>query len=426
MKRFFNNLSLSNPKAWDASLWNLYGSQSVSGENVTEENALTYSAVWNAITLIAGTVGSLPLHLYQKQGKNKRFADDDPLYGVLHDRPNPFMTAVAFRECITAHILSWGNAYAEKVTNSIGEVRQLWPIPPKRVIRIEMREGNLWYQIRVDNDSAWLPREKILHVPGLGFDGFMGYSPIAMARKSIGLAMAEETFGARYFGAGTNPGLVVSHPQSLSAQTSANMRESLNTVYSGLSNSHRLMLLEEGMKVEKIGFPPKDSQFLEGRQFQITEIARWFNLPPHKLKDLTKSSFNNIEQEQISFVTDSILPWLIRFEQAYNMQLLTEGQKKREKLYFKHVVEGLLRADAKSRAEFYQIMVRNGIFTRNECRELEDKNPHENPLADELTIETNIGIMGQEPEPEPEVEPEPLPAPQDKKLKLLKESNRKE
>jgi HK97 family phage portal protein len=213
-----------------------------------------------------------------------------------------------------------------------------------------------------------------------------------MARKSIGLGMAMETFGSRYFGEGTHPGLVVTHPgwNSLSVESRKNMRDALNETYQGLGKTHRLMFLDEAMKVEKIGIPPEDSQFLESRQFQIPEIARWFNLPPHKLKDLTKSSFNNIEQEQISFVTDSILPWLIRLEQNYSMQLLTDAQRKRGNLYFKHIVEGLLRADAKSRAEFYKTMIQATIMTPNEAREKEDMNPSDDPLADELWAMTNM------------------------------------
>ena len=374
-KRFFN-LGLDDPKAWNPSLWNTGGAQSLSGEVVTEETALTYSAVWNAITLISGTVGALPLHLMQKQGEKKRLADSNPLYPVLHDSPNPYMSAMNFREAITAHVLSWGNGFAEKVINGTGEIRQLWPIPPNRVIKLEIIDDNLWYLINIGSEQKWFPREKIFHVAGLGFDGFVGYSPVRMAMKSIGLGMAMESFGSRYFGNGTHPGVIVSHPGKLSTTAHDNLKQSLTESYSGLGNSHRLLLLEEAMKIEKVGIPPEESQFLESRQFQIPEIARWFNLPPHKLKDLTKSSFNNIESEQISFVTDSILPWLIRFEQNYNMQLLTDRQK-REKLYYKHVVEGLLRGDAKSRAEYYAKMFGIGAMSINEIRGKEDFDPVE-------------------------------------------------
>jgi len=275
-----------------------------------------------------------------------------------------------------AHVLTWGNGYAEIVRDGFGKVVELWPITPNRV-RAEWREGGIFYVVSVDGRQISLPKYKVLHIAGLGFDGFQGYSPISMARKTIGLGMALESFGSTYFGQGTHVGRVLSHPGQLSAQAQANLRESLSDTYQGLAKSHKVMILEEGMKLEKIGIPPEDSQFLESRQFQIPEIARLFNLPPHKLKDLSRSSFNNIESEQISFVTDSILPWLIRLEQSMNMQLLTKTEKEVQRLYFKHVVEGLLRGDAKSRAEFYKAMISIGAMSINEVRGKEDFDPIE-------------------------------------------------
>ena len=378
IKSYFRNLSLTDEKAWNPSLWNMYGAQSLTGENVTPDTALTYSAYFNAISLISGTIGAMPLHLMQGKGKTKRIADDRVMYRVLHDSPNPYMTAMAFRECIQAHVLGWGNGYAEKVRNGYGELIALWPITPNRV-RPEMIDGELVYRIQMpDGSPIVLPRDKVLHIAGLGFDGFLGYSIAAMARKSIGLGMAMETFGSRFFGEGTHPGVIVEHPQKLSPEAHSNLKASLSDTYSGLGNSHRLMLLEEGMKFQKIVIDPKDSQFLESRQFNIPEIARWFNLPPHKLKDLTRSSFSNIESEQISFVTDSILPWLVRLEQNYNMQLLTPSDRDnsgRGRLYFKHNVEGLLRADAAARGTYYREMFNIGAMSINEIREKEDLDP---------------------------------------------------
>lgn len=379
VKEFFiRNLSLSDPKAWNPSLWNLYGAQSVSGETVTPDTALTYSAYFNAITLISGTIGALPLHLMQRKDKSKRLADDRIMYRVMHDYANPYMTAMAFRECLMAHILGWGNGYAEKIRNGYGELIALWPITPNRVTPM-MMDGELVYRIQMPaGQPVVLPRERVLHVAGLGFDGFLGYSIAAMARKSIGLGMAMETFGSRFFGEGTHPGVIVEHPTKLSPEAHSNLKKSLSDTYSGLGNSHRLMLLEEGMKFQKIVIDPKDSQFLESRQFNIPEIARWFNLPPHKLKDLTKSSFSNIESEQISFVTDSILPWLVRLEQNFNMQLLTDSDREysgRGRLYFKHNVEGLLRADAAARGTYYREMFNIGAMSINEIREKEDMDP---------------------------------------------------
>lgn len=388
-KFIVKSLSVTDEKAWNPSLWNLAGAQSLSGENVTESTALTYSAVWCAVSLISGTVSCLPLHLLRKDQRKTIKADEKTLFRVLHSQANPYMTAQVYREVTTAHILTWGNAYSEIVRDAYGQAVALWPIPPNRV-RMSMQDGELVYLIRVDNQEISLTREKVLHVPGLGFDGFQGYSVIGMARKSIGLGMAMETFGSLYFGNGTHPGAVVTHPGKLSPQAHDNLKVSLTQAHSGLGQSHRLLLLEEGMSIEKVGIPPEESQFLESRQFQIPEIARWFNLPPHKLKDLTKSSFSNIESEQISFVTDSILPWLIRFEQNFDMQLLTDAEKRQQKLYFRHNVDGLLRGNAKDRAEYYKAMWLNGFMTQNEVREKENMDPAANEFADDLFVPLNM------------------------------------
>jgi HK97 family phage portal protein len=404
------NLSLTDDKAWNPSLWNLIGSQSLSGENVTESTALTNSAVWNATSLISGTIGALPLHLMQRKGKTKQIVDDRKIYRLMHDSPNPYMTAMAFREAMMAHVLLWGNAYAEIVRNGLGDVVELWPITPNRVTPF-MRDGELVYKIQMPTGPAvTLSREKVLHVPGLGFDGFQGYSVVAMARKSIGLGMAMETFGSMFFGQGTNPGVIVSHPGTLSTQGHENLQSSLIAAYSGLNKSHKLLLMEEGMKVEKYGIPPNDCQFLESRQFQIPEVARWFNLPPHKLKDLTKSSFSNIESEQISFVTDSILPWLVRLEANYNMQLLSASDKSLSgygRLYFKHIVEGLLRGDAASRAAFYTVMLDKGVFSINEVREKEDMDPVEG--GDAHFVQMNMQNIKDAGKPKPEAKQLPAP-----------------
>lgn len=413
------DLSINDPKAWNPALWNI-GGVNTAGETVTEETALTYSAFWNAVNLISGTVATLPLHLMRPiQPKGAVKFTESNLYTLMHDKWNPFMTAYTGRKTICAHVLTWGNGYAEKVYDGM-RLRELWPIPPSRVKNIVMDGGKLVYEIIVDGEEIYIPQERMLHLRGLGNDGFVGYSVVGFARKSLGLSMAMETFGGNFFEQGMNPGAVLKHPNKVG--DIKKMREAFTDVYAGIGKTHRLMLLEEGMDFEKIGMSLADATFLESRTFQIPEIARWFNLPPHKLKDLTKSSFNNIEQEQISYVVDSILPWLINFEQEYNVQLLTDSQMMREGLYFNHVVEGLLRADSKSRAEFYQIMRRNGFMTMNEVREREDLNPIDDPLADELWTEVNLSPLSKYDEmsvTEPGQEPQTaLPEPQQNLIEL--------
>ena len=397
LRYFRNDLSLTDEKAWSPSLWNLVGSQSLSGETVTETTALTYSAVWDAVGQISQTIGALPLHLMRRKGDRKQIADEKPLYRLLHDTPNPYMTAMAFREVGAAHALTWGNWYAEKVRNGLGQVVELWPIPPNRCTP-EMSEGKLIYRIRVDSKEIILDRDKILHIPGFGFDGFVGYSAISMARKELGLGMALTTFGSNYFGQGTNPGMVVTHPGVL--KEPKKLRDALTAAYSGLGNTHRLMLLEEGMKPEKMGIPPNDSQFIESKQHSIQDVARWFHIPPHKLKDLTKSSFNNIESEQHSYVIDTILPWLVRIEQNFNMQLLTLTEQTRQKLYFKHKIEGLLRGNTESRAKFYTALFNVGAMSPNDIRALEDMDPVEGGDIHLVPLNMqSIKFAGEKPEP---------------------------
>lgn len=374
LKRLFkNDLSLTDEKAWSPSGWNLAGAQTKSGVAVTEETALTYSAVYNATSLIAGTISTLPLKLFIEKDNKKQVATEKTIHQALNTRWNKYMTAQIGREVLTAHVLLWGNGYCEILRNKMGQITELWPIAPNRV-RPEMVDNELTYLIDTDNGQLRETRRNILHIPGLGFDGFVGYSVIAMARESIGLSMATEQFGSQFFGNGTHPGVIVSHPGKLGEQASKNLNNSLVSTYSGLGQAHKLLLLEEGMSMTAIGIPPEDAQFLQTRAFQVPEIARFFNLPPHKLKDLTKSSFNNIESEQISFVTDSILPWAIRFETNYNAQLLTETENKAG-YYFKHILDGLLRGDSKTRAEFYGKMFNIGAMSINEIRSFEELDP---------------------------------------------------
>ena len=222
-------IAITDEKAWNPSMWNLVaGSQSLSGEAVTEHSALTYSAVWCAVNLIAGTIAGLPLHLMQRKGEQKRIADDRKLYSVMHDEANRYMTADVFRQVLMAHVLTWGNGYAEIVRNGYGEVTELWPITPNRVTPF-MEDWELRYKIHLDNgQDVVLKNDRVLHVKGLSFDGFVGYSPIAMARKSLGLGMAMESFGSLYFGNGTHPGVVVSHPGRLGKDAHDNLTRTLS------------------------------------------------------------------------------------------------------------------------------------------------------------------------------------------------------
>ena len=367
--KILKNLGINDPKSWNSSLWNLIGNQSLSGETVTEETALTYSPIWNAVNLYC-SIASLPLQLLRKSDNKTVKVKDNKLYHVLHDKFNPYMTAQIGREVSIAHMLLWGNSYAEIVRNGYGEVIELWPITPNRVT-VKMNKGELFYEINVGTKTVTLPRSKVLHIPGLGFDGIVGYSVVTMAQRSIGLGMALETFGATFFGQGTHPGTVFSHPTVLSPSGHANLKKELESKYSGLGKSHRMMLLDEGMTMEKVGVNPNDSQFIESKMFSVTDVARWFNLPVHKLKEMSKSSFNNIEEEKLSYVSDSLMPVIIRYESNYNMQLLTDNEQYTQEIYTRHNVDSLLRGNCEARAKYYQIMWGISQLTGNMIADLE-------------------------------------------------------
>lgn len=345
-----------------------------SGAEVNEFTAMNYSAVWLAVTFISQTIASLPFQLYRNSNGRKIKATLHRSYKAIHKRPNPYMPAMTFWETMIAHCVSWGNCYAEKVYDGTGVVVALWPIPPNRCTPV-MRDKELQYDVKVGTEIVTLPRERVLHIPGIGFDGLKGYSVITMARESIGVGMATEEFGARFFGQGAHPGLVASHPKTLGAEAHKSLEESLNKNYAGLGHAHRMMLLEEGMTLEKIGLPQKDSQYLETREFQITEIARWFNLPPHVLKDLSRATFSNIESQAQELVKYSLRPWMVRIEQHCDLQVLTPVSQGTH--YHKWNAEGLLRGDSQARGEFYKSLWNMGAITINDIREKEDMNPVE-------------------------------------------------
>ncbi|MEN8493470.1 phage portal protein [Dehalococcoides sp. THU3] len=350
-----------------------------SGKPVNEHTAMQMTAVYSCVRILAEAVAGLPLHLYKytaSGGKEKALSH--PLYFLLHDEPNPEMSSFVFRETLMTHLLLWGNAYAQIIRNGKGEVIALYPLMPNRMTVDRDANGKLYYLYsRTTEDVLALSNKfsqvalssaDVLHIPGLGFDGLVGYSPIAMAKNAIGMAIACEEYGAKFFANGAAPGGVLEHPGVV--KDPAKVRESWNTVYQGSSNSHRVAVLEEGMKYQAIGISPEQAQFLETRKFQINEIARIFRVPPHMVGDLEKSSFSNIEQQSLEFVKYTLDPWVIRWEQAISRALLRADEKK---LHFaKFNVDGLLRGDYVSRMNGYATARQNGWMSANDIRELEN------------------------------------------------------
>lgn len=367
-------------KAADAGYSFLFG-RTTSGKPVNERTAMQTTAVYACVRILAEAVASLPLHVYEYQDDGgKKLVHDHPLYYLLHDEPNPEMTSFVFRETLMSHLLIWGNAYAQIIRDGAGRVLGLYPLLPDKMDVQRDDRGNIYYVYSRNSDEnpmfkeygdIRLKAEDVFHIPGLGFDGLIGYSPIAMAKNAVGMTLACEEYGASFFANGANPGGVLEHPGVL--KDPSKVRESWNSVYRGVNNAHKIAVLEEGMKYQQIGIPPEEAQFLETRKFQINEIARLYRIPPHMVGDLDKSSFSNIEQQSLEFVKYTLDPWVIRWEQSLQRSLLLPGEK--GKYFIKLNVDGLLRGDYQSRMNGYAVGRQNGWFSANDIREMENMNP---------------------------------------------------
>ena len=366
------------------SSYSFYMGGSTAGKSVNERSAMQMTAVYACVRILSEAVAGLPLHLYRyKEDGGKEKVIDHRLYHLLHDEPNKEMSSFIFRETLMTHLLLWGNAYAQIIRNGKGEIIALYPLMPNKMKVDRGEDGELYYiysrstdeaNAKEDSTVVLTPRE-VLHIPGLGFDGLVGYSPIAMAKNAIGLAIATEEYGAKFFANGAAPSGVLEHPGTI--KDPARLRENWNSTFGGSANSGKVAVLEEGMKYTPISISPEQAQFLETRKFQINEIARIFRIPPHMVGDLEKSSFSNIEQQSLEFVKYTLDPWIIRWEQSLSRSLLTPDEKKT--YFFKFNLEGLLRGDYASRMNGYAPARQNGWMSANDIRELEnlDKIPAE-------------------------------------------------
>ena len=366
------------------SSYSFYMGGSSAGKNVNERSAMQMTAVYSCVRILAEAVAGLPLHLYRyKEDGGKERAIDNNLYHLLHDEPNKEMSSFIFRETLMTHLLLWGNAYAQIIRNGKGEVVALYPLMPNKMQVDRDENGELYYIYTRSSEEAktmegamvYLTPRDVLHIPGLGFDGLVGYSPIAMAKNAIGLAIATEEYGAKFFANGAAPSGVLEHPGTI--KDPSRLRENRNPTFGGSATSRKVAVLEEGMKYTPISISPEQAQFLETRKFQIDEIARIFRVPPHMVGDLEKSSFSNIEQQSLEFVKYTLDPWVIRWEQSLSRSLLNEDEKR--KYFFKFNLEGLLRGDYESRMSGYATARQNGWMSANDIRELEnlDKIPAE-------------------------------------------------
>ena len=361
-----------NPSDW--LLYALTGGIGTSaGVKVNEETAMRLSAVFACVKILAESTSSLPLKLYQREGKGKRLAVEHRLYKLMHDQPNPEMTSMVFRETSMAQLALWGNSYAYKTFDVGKRLVGLWPMASKNMA-VERKNKQLVYTYQDNNNQMIFGRDEVLHIPGLSYNGINGLSPIAQAREAIGMAFAAEGFGSKFFDNGLRPSGILTHPNILAEKGRKNLKASIKDAIGGLDNAHKLLLLEEGMKWEQMGVPPEDAQFLETRNYQIAEIARVYRIPLHMLNELSHSTYSNVEHMSLDFVVHTLTSWLVRHEQAYNMQLLSESDRKAG-YFFEHLVSGLLRGDMKSRYDAYAVGRNNGWLSANDIRELENMNP---------------------------------------------------
>ena len=352
------------------------GARSASGTLVTQENVLTFSAVLACVRVLAESVASLPLITYRRLSDGgKERAVNHPLYSVLHDAPNPDMTSMQWRETSMAHCVLWGNCYSEIIYDGGGRVRELWPLLPQ-YMRVKRENDAILYDYQEPGKKtityeAW----RILHVPGLSMNGLIGMSMISIARDAIGLGLTLNEYGGRQFSNGTRAGGVLEHPGTMTEEAYERLKKSFEAEYGGAANAGKTVLLEEGVTFRPITMPNDDAQFLQSRKFQVEEVARIFRVPLHKINSLEHATFGNIEHQSIEFVTDTLRPWLVRWEQAMAHKLIS--QRERNKVFSEFLVDGLLRGDTTSRYQAYAIGRQWGWFSINDILKMENMNPIE-------------------------------------------------
>jgi HK97 family phage portal protein len=401
---FFDRFRASSDdrSAWGDFWFEPVAARSVSGLRVSPDASLRLSAVYACVRILSETMASLPIVLYRKRpdgGKDR--VTDHWLHPLLCRRPNRYQNPFEWREMLQGHLALRGNAYNQIITNPRGEIVELVPIHPDRV-RIELlRSGEFRYRVTDRfGDESILPRGDVWHLRGLSSDGLMGMSPIELARESLGMALAAQEYGARFFANDAKPtGGWIEFPGSFKdAEAKKIFRESYQAAQSG-TNRGKVLVLENGMKFHEVGVTNKDAQFLELRKFQITDIARIFRVPPHMIADLDRATFSNIEQQSLEFVMHTMTPWAERWEASVGSELLLDGDDLEVEFDFAN----LMRGDAASRSAYYQSGIQNGWLTRNEARVSENLNPLDG--LDEPLRPLNMVEEGDAEEVEPETNP---------------------
>lgn len=353
------------------------GGVTTSGTTVSNETAMRHATVYSCVNILSRVIGMLPCHMMERVGDQRNQAREFYLYEKIHDLPNEWMTAQDFWSMCISHLVLRGNFFALKEFDRYGRINGLIPLAPDVVYEVKQTKNyNLEYYIQVNGQTFSMPQRQMMHIKGMTMNGYMGVNPIEYIRESVGLGLATEEFGARYFGSGTHPGMIVEHPGKLSEAASKNLRESLVQSYSGLGKSHKLMLLEEGMKAHAITINPEDSQFLDIRRYQKDEIVDiFFGMPLTVMNSGNNTpTFASAEQFSIGFVIYALLPWIVNIEKAIFKDLLTHDERK--KYYAKFKVEGLQRGAFKDQMDAFATGITKEIFSPNEVRDFLDMNPY--------------------------------------------------
>lgn len=386
--------SLADPAAWLLA-W-AGGGMTDAGMQVSPETAMRCSAVYACVGIIAQSVATMPLDVFHRDGDDRELAREHPVYSLLHKAPNPTMTSLVFRELLMAHLLLNGNAYASIVRDRAGRPAELWPVLPSAV-RVERKNGRLRYTVALEGGgSEAIDQADMLHIPGLGFDGLTGLSPIGFAaREAVGLALAAEQAGSKLFANGVRPSGVFESEAALSEEDIKDIRQGVEKNYGGTSKTGRPMLLKGGLKWKQVSMNLEDAQFIEVRQFQVEEIARIYRVPPWMIAHTEKTSSwgSGVAAQGTGFVVFTLDPWLVRAEQEFDRKLLAKD----EDHFSEFNRDGLLRGDSKARSDYYSSAIQGGWMTPNEVRRRDNLPPLRG--GDSLMIQTNmtpVTQLGQE------------------------------
>lgn len=363
------------------------------GENISQASALTLSAVYRCVTILMDDVGRLPTHCFRIKGEDREIDRDHPTTRILSIAANEAMTPIAYTQLMEMRRELWGNAYAHVQTDYNGMVEELIPLPPEYVVPYIDEDGALWYTVNLPGmEPRKLPNYDVVHVRGFSTDGISGNSILGYARETIGVGQAEQKFEGRIYSQGMKLGGVIETPSKLGPDEKDVVRREFERMTSGLSNMHRVAVLNVGEKFTAMDMPLKDAQFVESRQFNIAEIARFWGMPLYKLQE-GKQAYSSNEQQALDYLANPLDAILVQYEQEYRRKLLSPGEQK--KRYFRFNRAALLRTDVTARGAFLKTMVEAGIYTRNEARAYEELNAYrgnDNP-ADRLFVSKNYASI---------------------------------